>query len=95
MNKTIGSLIAAGVALALSGAALAQANNTLATPTTKSPVDTSSGYGTPGTPGTESGSSWQNSGQSNNATTGSTSAMPAYGVNNTLARPSTKSPAGE
>ncbi|PMS16138.1 hypothetical protein C0Z18_24405 [Trinickia dabaoshanensis] len=96
MNKTIGTLIAAGVALALSGGAFAQGNNTLATPSTKSPADmSSSGYGTPGATTSESGTGWQDSGQSNGANMGSTSAMPANGVNNTLATPSTKSPAGQ
>lgn len=95
MKKAIGTLVAAGVALVLSGAAFAQGNNTLATPSTKSPADTSSGYGTPGATTSDSGSSWQNSGQPNGANTGSTSATPAYGVNNTLATPSTTSPAGQ
>ncbi|WP_116137479.1 hypothetical protein [Trinickia diaoshuihuensis] len=99
MNKTIGILIAAVAALASSGGAFAQANNTLATPSVKSPAaaDTSSGYGTPGSPVSDSGAGWQNSGQQNgaNMNTNSTVATPAYGANNTLATPSTKSPVGQ
>jgi hypothetical protein len=98
MNKATYTLIAAVGALVLSGSVFAQANNTLATPTVKSPADTSSGYGMPGSTGTESGTASQNSNQQNGAnmnSMNSTQAMPAYGVNNTLATPSTKSPAGQ
>lgn len=101
MNTAIGTLIAAAAALALSGSAYAQ-NNTLATPSTKSPVaaapdttNTTSGYGMPGTANSESGmgAGAMNS-NSQNMNNGSMSATPAYGTNNTLATPSTKSPAG-
>lgn len=100
MDKAIGTLIAAVAALVLSGGAYAQ-NNTLATPTTKSPAaatpanNANGGYGMPGA--TSSGSGMgagspdmglQNS-TNNNAAPGTT----AYGTNNTLAVPTTKSPA--
>ena len=101
MNKATYTMIAAVGALVLSGSVFAQANNTLATPTVKSPAapaDTSSGYGMPGAAGTESGAGSQNSNQQSGANMNpmnSTQAMPAYGVNNTLATPSTQSPAGQ
>jgi hypothetical protein len=91
MSKTIGILIAAA-ALALSGGAFAQSNNTLATPSTVSPAAnaaSTSGYGTPATANSDSG---MGAGSQNSANTGSTSGT-AYGVNNTLATPSTASPA--
>lgn len=99
MNKAIGSLIAAAAALALSGSALAQGNNTLATPSVKSPAavspDTStSGYGTPGTMNSESGSGnvgTPNAGLRDSMNDSSTPDV-ANGVNNTLARPTVKSP---
>lgn len=96
MKQATSTLIATVVAVTLSGAAYAQ-NNTLATPTTKSPAAAQepSGYGTPGTPNSDSGNGSSNSGQSNSANMSSTSSMPAYGVNNTLARPTTQSPAGQ
>jgi hypothetical protein len=96
MRKAIGTLIAAAAALALSGGAYAQSNNTLATPSTVSPAaNSSSGYGTPGATGTDSGmgSGSSNPNSQNSATTGSTSGNTAYGANNTLATPSTASPA--
>ncbi len=96
VNKAIGSLVAAVAAVALSGGAYAQSNNTLATPSTKSPAAVSSapatsGYGAPGAVNSESGMGMgsQNSGMQNGM---SNSAEPAYGVNNTLATPTTKSP---
>jgi hypothetical protein len=96
MSKAISTLIAAAAALALSGGAYAQANNTLATPSTVSPAaNSSSGYGTPGATGSDSGmgggSASANS--QNSVNTGSTSSNAAYGTNNTLATPSTASPA--
>jgi hypothetical protein len=91
MNKANSTLVAAVVALTLSGGAYAQGNNTLATPTTKSPVDAKSGYGTPGDTNSESGSASPNSVQRNSTNTGS--ALPSFGGNNTLATPTTKSPA--
>lgn len=103
MNKAIGSLIAAAAALALSGSALAQGNNTLATPSVKSPAavspDTStSGYGTPGAINSESGTGvgsgnvgTPNAGLRNSMNDSSTPDV-ANGVNNTLARPTVKSP---
>jgi hypothetical protein len=93
MNKAIYTSLAAAAALALSAGAYAQ-NNTLATPSVVSPAaaqtapaPATSGYGTPGTANSDAGSS--NSRMQQNATP----ATPAFGVNNTLARPSTTSPA--
>ncbi|CAB3761352.1 hypothetical protein LMG29739_03612 [Paraburkholderia solisilvae] len=93
MYKAIGTLTAAVAALALSGGAHAQ-NNTLATPTVVSPAAaavTTNGYGTPGATNSDSGTS--NASSQKAANTSSTSGATAYGVNNTLARPSTVSPA--
>jgi len=98
MNKATYTLITAVGALVLSSSVFAQANNTLATPTVKSPAATSSGYGMPGATGAESGAGSQNSSQQNGMNMNSMNspqAMPAYGTNNTLATPSTKSPAGQ
>jgi hypothetical protein len=98
MNKAVSTLIAAVAALALSGGAHAQSNNTLATPTTVSPAaNATSGYGTPGTTNSESGMSggspnWRSQKSTNN---GSPSGTPAYGSNNTLATPTTVSPASK
>ena len=92
MSKATSGLIAAVALLALTGGAYAQGNNTLATPTTQSPAKATSGYGTPGV--TESGAG-SSSAQRNSADTSSTSMTPAYGVNNTLATPTTKSPAAQ
>ncbi|MEX3786726.1 hypothetical protein [Paraburkholderia sp. BR14374] len=98
MNKATSTLIAAVAALMLSGGVYAQSNNTLATPSTKSPAAPTSGYGTPGATGSESGSASPNSGQpmsTMSTDSSSTSRQPAYGVNNSLATPSTKSPVGQ
>ncbi|MBC8737637.1 hypothetical protein F6X40_12595 [Paraburkholderia sp. UCT31] len=96
MNKATSTLIAAVAALTLSGSVYAQSNNTLATPTTQSPAAATSGYGTPGATNTDSGGSGSpTSGQPNSANSSSTSRPPAYGVNNSLATPTTKSPAGQ
>jgi hypothetical protein len=94
MNKTTNTLIAAIAALMLSGGAYAQSNNTLATPTVKSPAASppTSGYGSPGTMNSESSAGSQDSSQSNRANNNATSVTPAYGANNTLATPTTKSP---
>jgi hypothetical protein len=99
LNKTISTFIAAAAALALSGSAFAQ-NNTLATPSVVSPAAaavnaTTNGYGTPGATGSDSGTSAgsSNSGAPKSANTGAAANTTAYGVNNTLARPSTTSPA--
>ncbi|CAG4895620.1 hypothetical protein [Paraburkholderia gardini] len=97
MNKAVSTLIAAVAALALSGGAYAQ-NNTLATPTTVSPAaNATSGYGTPGAASSDSGmgSGSPNPGQPTNTNTSSTSGTSAYGGNNTLATPTTASPAGK
>jgi hypothetical protein len=95
MNKATSTLIAAAAALALSGAAYAQSNNTLATPSTVSPVHPSSGYGTPGATSSESGTSAAsaNANMAKSVGNSSASVTPAYGTNNTLATPSTMSPA--
>lgn len=95
MKKTTSLLIAAGAALTLSGGAYAQANNTLATPSTRSPADTTSGYGAPGATQSESGAWSPNSGQPNSTDMNSPSVTPAFGGNNTLATPTTKSPVGK
>lgn len=100
MIKVTSTLIAAVAALTLSGGAFAQ-NNTLATPSVKSPVaDTTSansGYGTPAAANSESGMSAgaMNSNATNGANAGAAAPTNAYGVNNTLARPSVTSPAGQ
>ncbi|WP_233805729.1 hypothetical protein [Paraburkholderia sp. HP33-1] len=95
MNKATSTLIAAVAALMLSGGAYAQSNNTLATPSVTSPAQTTSGYGTPGATNTDSGKgAWQpNSGQPNSTNNSATTNAPAFGVNNSLARPSVTSPA--
>ncbi|MFC5428445.1 hypothetical protein ACFPTO_06460 [Paraburkholderia denitrificans] len=98
MDKAISTLIAAAAALALSGGAYAQANNTLATPTTVSPAaaHATSGYGTPGATNTDSGMGGSpNSVSQTGMSSSSTPGTPAYGVNNTLATPTTASPAGK
>jgi hypothetical protein len=100
VNKAMSSFIAGVAAAALSGGVYAQANNTLATPTTKSPAavpaaPSTSGYGTPGAINSESGmgAGSSNSDMQNGMSNGmSNSSEPAYGTNNTLARPSVKSP---
>jgi hypothetical protein len=95
MYKTTGTLIAAVAALALSGGAYAQSNNTLATPSTVSPVaHATSDYGTPGATGSDSGAGTASSNANAQKSTGGTPAPAAgaYGVNNTLATPSTASP---
>jgi len=101
MNKATSALIATVAALALSGGAYAQSNNTLATPTTKSPVDTTtpanatSGYGAPGATNSDNGTgaASPNSGLQQGTNNSSTSGTPAFGTNNTLATPATVSPA--
>lgn len=98
MNKAISTLIAAVAALALSGGAYAQGNNTLATPTTTSPAaNATSGYGTPGATSSDSGMSAgsPNSRPQKSTNDNSTSGTPAFGGNNTLATPTTGSPAGK
>ncbi|MGF6759417.1 hypothetical protein [Paraburkholderia sp. GAS42] len=102
MNKATSTLIAAVAALALSGGAYAQSNNTLATPSVASPAAVSpanatSGYGTPGATNSDSGmiAGSANSGLQQSTNTSSTSNTSAYGVNNTLATPGTVSPAGK
>ncbi|WP_213768069.1 hypothetical protein [Caballeronia sp. dw_19] len=99
MNKAISTLIAAVAALALSGGAYAQSNNTLATPSTVSPAaaHATSGYGTPGATNSESGkpAGSPNSGLPNSTTSSPTSLINAPGSHNTLATPSTVSPAAQ
>jgi hypothetical protein len=97
VKKVTSTLIAAAAAIMLSNGVFAQ-NNTLATPTTKSPVAAESGYGTPGltNSGSGMGSSDASAASKQSAMSGSaTEAMPAWGVNNTLAQPTTKSPVGQ
>jgi hypothetical protein len=93
MNKATSTLIAAVAALTLSGGAYAQSNNTLATPSTVSPANATSGYGTPGVTNSDSGTGVgsPNSGLPNSTNNGSTSLAPVS--HNTLATPSTASPA--
>jgi hypothetical protein len=92
MNKATSTLLAAVAALALSGGAYAQ-NNTLATPSTVSPVAarTTNDYGTPGGTNSQSGTGSQTS-SAQSTSNSSTPTTSAYGVNNTLATPSTASP---
>lgn len=96
MNKVISTFIAAAAALTLSAGAYAQ-NNTLATPTTVSPAAATSGYGTPGATNSESGMATgsPNSGMSNSANNSATSLTNIPGSHNTLATPSTVSPAAQ
>ena len=95
MNKATFTLISAVAALTLSAGAYAQSNNTLATPSTVSPANATSGYGTPGATNSESGmaSGSPNSGLPNSTNNNSTSLTNAPGSHNTLATPSTVSPA--
>lgn len=97
MSKVTSTLIAAVAALTLSGGAYAQSNNTLATPTTMSPAAATSGYGTPGATSSDSGMSAgsSNSGLPNSTTNSSTSLTNIPGSHNTLATPSTASPAAQ
>jgi len=97
MNKATSTLIAAVAALTLSAGAYAQSNNTLATPSTMSPANATSGYGTPGVTNSESGMSAAspNSGLPNSTSNSSTSLTNAPGSHNTLATPSTMSPAAQ
>ncbi|MFM0210971.1 hypothetical protein PQQ96_26600 [Paraburkholderia sediminicola] len=101
MNKATSTLIAAVAALTLSGGAYAQSNNTLATPSVVSPAanttSATSGYGTPGATNSDSGmgTGSPNSGLPNSTNNSLTSGTPAYGSNNTLATPTTASPAGK
>lgn len=97
MNKATSTLIAAVAALALSGGAYAQGNNTLATPTTVSPAAATSGYGTPGVTNSDSGmgAGSPNSRQPDGMNNSSTSLTNAPGSHNTLATPSTVSPAAQ
>jgi len=95
MTRTLSTLIAAAAALTLSGGAYAQ-NNTLATPSTVSPVAATSSYGTPGATGSDSGKRAVSANPNAQSSTnnGSTSSTAAFGGNNTLARPSVTSPVG-
>jgi hypothetical protein len=97
MNKASSTLIAAVAALSLSGGAYAQSNNTLATPSTMSPVHATSGYGSPGGTNSDSGmgAGAPNSGLPNSTNNSSTSLTNAPGSHNTLATPTTASPAGQ
>jgi hypothetical protein len=101
MNKPTSTLIGAVAALALSGGAYAQGNNTLATPTTVSPANATanatSGYGTPGVTNSDSGMGGRspNPAQPNSTNNSSTSLTNAPGSHNTLATPSTVSPAAQ
>lgn len=98
MIKATSTFIAAIAALALSAGAYAQSNNTLATPSTVSPAAaTSSGYGTPGATGSQSGMSAgsTNSGAQSTSSNSAASLTNLPGSHNTLATPSTVSPAGQ
>ncbi|MEM5438593.1 hypothetical protein [Paraburkholderia diazotrophica] len=97
MNKASITSIAAVAAFTLSGGVYAQANNTLATPSTVSPAaaaNTTSSYGTPAATNSDSGmgTASPNSSQQKSTNDSSTPRASAYGVNNTLATPSTVSP---
>ncbi|HEX7913103.1 MAG TPA: hypothetical protein VF534_34130 [Paraburkholderia sp.] len=95
--KATSTLAAAIAAITLSAGAYAQSNNTLATPTTRSPAAPTSGYGTPGATSTESGMSAgaANPGLPNSTNNSSTSLTNPPGSHNTLATPSTVSPAAQ
>jgi hypothetical protein len=97
MNKVTSTLIAAIAALTLSGGAYAQSHNTLATPGTMSPAAATSGYGTSGVTNSDSGmgSGSANSGQPTSINNSSTYLINAPGSHNTLATPSTVSPAAQ
>ncbi|MFM0730525.1 hypothetical protein PQQ52_08535 [Paraburkholderia sediminicola] len=98
MNKATSTLIAAVAALTLSGGAYAQSNNTLATPSTVSPANATSGYGAPGVTNSDSGigAGSPNSGLPNTTNNNiSTSLTNLPGSHNTLATPSTVSPAAQ
>jgi hypothetical protein len=100
MNKPTSAFIAAVAALTLSAGAYAQSNNTLATPSTVSPVhttNTTSGYGTPGVTNSDSGmgAGSPNSGLPGSTNNSSTSLTNAPGSHNTLATPTTVSPAAQ
>ncbi|WP_233887419.1 hypothetical protein [Paraburkholderia flagellata] len=92
MKKATCTLIAAA-ALTLSAGAYAQANNTLATPSVVSPAaannNATSGYGTPGAANSDSGMSAASPNSANN----NAAPVPGGPNNNTLATPSTASPA--
>lgn len=94
MTRTIGTLVAAAAALALSASAYAQ-NNTLATPSVTSPVPATSGYGTNGVTASDSGAaaSTMNANMANGA--GNSAYTPPPNANNTLATPSVHSPVGQ
>ncbi|WP_109481146.1 hypothetical protein [Paraburkholderia sp. C35] len=96
MKKTTSTLLAAVAALVVSAGAYAQ-NNTLATPSVVSPAaakPATSDYGTPGGTNSDSGmaKSSPNSGAQGTGNSAAPADTSAYGVNNTLARPSTASP---
>jgi hypothetical protein len=95
MKKASITLIAAAAALTLSGSAFAQ-NNTLATPSVTSPAaaTANSSYGAPGAASTDSGQGTgsQNSTAQKSLNNGAAADTTAYGVNNSLARPSVTSP---
>jgi hypothetical protein len=101
MKKATRILIAAAATIAAvtaSVGAYAQ-NNTLATPSVKSPVapaSENSGYGTPAAANSESGmSAGAMNANAQNGANAATAETGAYGANNTLARPSVKSPVGQ
>nr|WKF60693.1 hypothetical protein HUO10_005214 [Paraburkholderia busanensis] len=95
--KSTSTFIAAVAALTLSAGAYAQANNTLATPSTVSPAAATSGYGTPGATTSESGTGAgaANSAQSKSASNSAASLVNLPGSHNTLATPSVVSPAAQ
>jgi hypothetical protein len=93
MNKATITLIAAVAALTLSGGIYAQSNDMVATSTTVSLANATSGYGTPGVTNSESGKTAvpRNWGLPNSAK----SLTNVPGSHNTLATPSTASPAAQ
>ncbi|WP_321960316.1 hypothetical protein [Paraburkholderia sp. J7] len=96
MSKTISTFIAGVAALTLSAGAYAQANNTLATPSVVSPAaananaNATSGYGAPGAANSDSGMSTSPNSANNGA-----APIPGGPNNNTLATPTTASPAAK
>jgi hypothetical protein len=101
MSKAISTLIAAAATLALSGTVYAQAggasngssHGSTSSPATNQMNGSSNDYGTPGTANSDSGMAPQSPGMSMQQSPNNTS-TPAPKSNNTLATPSTKSPAG-
>jgi hypothetical protein len=94
MNKVISTFIAAVAALALTGGAYAQNDTQATTTTVPAAINTASGYGTTGVTNADSGigASSPNASAQKTINDSPTPVAVAFGVNNTLATPSVKSP---